>query len=106
MLPGAVGAIMFNWEAGKQKEIAVQSVAICALNPVGLVDNIGKCKSHALSRTPSYCRTSPGDKASVPFGMTGILSRWAFRNELFKKFQQISLDKPLVYFLDLRDTLL
>ena len=23
MLPGAVGAIMFNWEAGKQKEIAV-----------------------------------------------------------------------------------
>ena len=34
--------------------------------------------------------------ASVPFGMTGILSRWAFRNELFKKFQQISLDKPLV----------
>ena len=106
MLPGAVGAIMFKWEAGKQKEIAVQSVAICALNPVGLVDNIGKCKSHALSRTPSYCRASPRDKASVPFGMMGILSRWAFRNELFKKFQQISLDKPLIYFLDLRDTLL
>jgi len=72
MLPGAVGAIMFKWEAGKQKEIAVQLVAICAPNPVGLVDNIGKCKSHALSRTPSYCRTSPRDKASVPFGMTGI----------------------------------
>ena len=30
----------------------------------------------------------------------------AFRNDLFKKFQQISLHQPLVYFLDLRDTLL
>ena len=106
MFAGCRGAIMFKWEAGKQKEIAVQSVAICALNPVGLLDNIGKCKSHALSRTPSYCRTSPRDKASVPFGMTGILSRRAFRNELFKEFQQISLHKPLVYFLGLRDTLL
>jgi hypothetical protein len=33
------------------------------------------------------------------------LSRRTFRNELFKKFEQISLDKPLVYFLDFRDTL-
>ena len=33
------------------------------------------------------------------------LSRRAFRNELFKKFEQISLHKPLVYFLDFRDTL-
>src|SRR5262249_50479344 len=79
---------------------------ICA-QPLGLVDDIGKRKSRALSRTPSYCRASPRDKASVSFGMAGdSLSRWAFRNELFKKFQQISLDKPLVYFLDLRDTLL
>jgi len=56
------GRTMSKWEAEKAESRRSIGGHMCA-HPVGLVDNIGKCKSHALSRTPSYCRTSPRDKA-------------------------------------------
>jgi hypothetical protein len=59
---------MGSWKAERNR----RSIGGHMLNPVDLVDKIGKCKSHALSRIPSDCRTSPRDKASVPFGITGI----------------------------------